>query len=68
MCLMVVLEAGRRRGEKDDGSQEADGMQGMHMEMNDLTPIAKTVWIALSFALLVFAMWLTARWVPIQFS
>ena len=61
-------EAGHQHGARVDDGQKAEAMEGMPMEMKDLTRAAKNIWIGLSFALLLFAMWLTARWVPIQFS
>ena len=44
------------------------GLEETPMEMRDLSLSMKSMWIALSFAVLFAALWLTARWVPIQFS
>jgi len=38
------------------------------MEMKDLSLAAKGLWIVLSFAVLLLALWLVSRWVPITFS
>lgn len=52
----------------DPGATDGRAAEPMPMEMKDLAPMAKNLWIGASFALLVFAMWHTARWVPIRFT
>ena len=42
--------------------------KGIPMEMHDLSFGMKGVWIAVSFAILIAALWITAQWAPIRFS
>jgi len=53
-----------------DGPMSGDmhEMEGMDMEMNDLSLAQKCAWIVFSFLILFAALWVTARWVPISFS
>jgi len=53
--------------EGTDAMEGMADMEGMDMEMNDLSLGQKSAWIAFSFVILFGALWLTARWVPITF-
>ncbi len=61
---------GHRSPEGGHGQGEAAGGMDkkMPMEMKDLSTAAKGLWIGLSFAFLLAALWLVSRWVPITFS
>lgn len=64
-------EAGGRQDAMPSGDRmagEMEGMQGMQMEMKDLSLAAKGLWVGLSFAFLLFALWLVTFWAPIRFS